>query len=53
MTQYPLQEIIISIICFSVSFDYLVGEPPNRIHPVVWIGKTINFFTGKIKKKGK
>lgn len=53
MTQYPLQEIIISIVCFSVSFDYLVGEPPNRIHPVVWIGKTINFFTAKIKKKGK
>ncbi|HYO06303.1 MAG TPA: cobalamin biosynthesis protein [Phototrophicaceae bacterium] len=52
MTQYPLQEIIISIICFSVSFDYLVGEPPNRIHPVVWIGKTINFFTCKIKKRG-
>ncbi len=51
MMQYPLQEIIISIICFSVSFDYLIGEPPNRIHPVVWIGKTINFFTGQIKKK--
>src|SRR5919107_449240 len=52
MIQYPLQEIIISIICFSVSFDYLIGEPPNRIHPVVWIGKAINFFTGQIKKKG-
>ena len=52
MTQYPLQEIIISIICFSVSFDYLIGEPPNRIHPVVWIGKTISFFTGQIKKEG-
>ena len=52
MIQYPLQEIIISIICFSVSFDYLIGEPPNRIHPVVWIGKTINFFTDKIKKNG-
>src|ERR687890_2832319 len=46
------QEIIILIICFFGSFDYLIGEPPNRIHPVVWIGKTISFFTGQIKKKG-
>ncbi len=46
------QEIIILIICLSVSFDYLIGEPPNRIHPVVWIGKTISFFTNLIKKKG-
>ncbi len=52
MIQYPLQEIIISIICFSVSVDYLIGEPPNRIHPVVWFGKIIDFFTGQIKKKG-
>lgn len=47
----PLQEVIILIICFSASFDYLIGEPPNRVHPVVWIGKTINFFANQIKKK--
>ena len=45
-----LQEIIL-VICFSISFDYLIGEPPNSIHPVVWIGKIINFFTGQIKKR--
>ncbi len=45
-----LQEIIL-IICFSVSMDYLLGEPPKGIHPVVWIGKIINFFTLQIKKR--
>jgi adenosylcobinamide-phosphate synthase len=29
----------------------LIGEPPYRIHPVVLIGKTINFFVKQIKKK--
>ncbi len=45
-----LQEIIL-VICFSISFDYLIGEPPNSIHLVVWIGKIISFFTGQIKKR--
>ena len=45
-----LQEIIL-IICFSISMDYLLGEPPKGIHPVVWIGKIINFFTCQIKKR--
>ena len=44
-----VQEIFLAI-CFSISFDYLIGEPPNSIHPVVWIGKTINFFTLQVKK---
>jgi adenosylcobinamide-phosphate synthase len=47
-----VQEIIL-VICFSISFDYLIGEPPNSIHPVIWIGKIINFFTGQIKKRNK
>ncbi len=42
---------IILVICFSISFDYFFGEPPNKIHPVVWIGKIIYFFTGQIKKR--
>lgn len=45
-----LHELIL-IIILSISFDYFVGEPPNRIHPVVWIGKGIDIFTKQIKKK--
>src|SRR6185437_6450240 len=46
---FIVQQIIL-IICLSISFDYVIGEPPNSIHPVVWYGKIINFFTTKIKK---
>ncbi|MGN6628446.1 MAG: hypothetical protein ACTHKJ_01045 [Candidatus Nitrosocosmicus sp.] len=45
-----LHELIL-IIILSISFDYYIGEPPNRIHPVVWIGKGIDIFTKQIKKK--
>ena len=48
MTQILLE--IILVTCFSISLDYLIGEPPNNIHPVVWIGKIIYFFTSQIKK---
>ena len=40
------QEMIL-LVCFSISFDYFIGEPPNAIHPVVWTGKIIKFYTGK------
>ena len=46
------QEMIL-ITCFSISFDYFIGEPPNAIHPVIWIGKIIKFSIGKIKKRNK
>lgn len=49
---FIVQEIII-IICLSLSFDYIIGEPANGIHPVVWYGKAINFFTNRIKKNKK
>lgn len=47
-TEYLLE--IYIIIIFSLSIDKLIGEPNNKIHPVVWIGKTIEFFTKKIKQ---
>jgi adenosylcobinamide-phosphate synthase len=46
------QEIIL-IISLSISFDYFIGEPPNAIHPVIWIGKIIRYSTGRIKKRNK
>ncbi|MBW9221989.1 cobalamin biosynthesis protein [Methanothermococcus sp. SCGC AD-155-C09] len=32
------------IILGALIFDKLIGEPPEKIHPVVWIGKGINFL---------
>ena len=34
------------VLLLAVIFDILFGEPPAFIHPVVWMGKTINLFVG-------
>jgi adenosylcobinamide-phosphate synthase len=39
-----IDEIILTLIIAFV-IDGLIGEPPNRLHPVVQIGKIINLFT--------
>ena len=44
-----IDEIILTLIIAFV-IDSLVGEPPNRLHPVVQIGKIINLFTKFTKK---
>jgi adenosylcobinamide-phosphate synthase len=31
----------ILVLVLAVFLDLVIGEPPNRIHPTVWIGKTI------------
>ena len=33
-----------AIFLLAVGYDLLLGEPPARIHPVVWIGKLISFL---------
>ncbi|CAN5740335.1 hypothetical protein BH23THE1_BH23THE1_09520 [soil metagenome] len=44
---------IVSILFIATLIDITIGEPPNRIHPVVWIGRIINFFTKMIKNASK
>ena len=44
MTVELIDEIILTLIIAFV-IDGLVGEPPNKLHPVVQIGKIINLFT--------
>ena len=41
---------IISALVFAIVFDILIGELPSKIHPVVIIGKIIDFFTGSFIK---
>lgn len=31
----------ILVLVLAVALDLVIGEPPNRFHPTVWIGKTI------------
>lgn len=51
---FDLFSFIISTIVFAIVFDIIIGELPSKIHPVVIIGKIIDFFTGlfiKIRNK--
>jgi adenosylcobinamide-phosphate synthase len=43
---------LICILLISILFDLMLGDPKNKIHPVAWLGKYINYFVSKIKIKG-
>jgi len=37
------------MLTLSLAIDFLLGEPPTKIHPTVWMGKLITFLEGKLK----
>ena len=39
----------ITILVISILLDLILGDPNNKIHPVSWLGKYINYFVPKIK----
>jgi adenosylcobinamide-phosphate synthase len=39
------------ILFLAVLIDLTLGEPPDKFHPTVWIGKTISYLKPKIKSK--
>lgn len=41
----------ITIPVMALAIDLLVGEPPNRFHPVVWMGKLVGFLDGKVSRE--
>ena len=40
----------IAIPVLALLIDLLFGEPPNRFHPVVWIGSTINHLDRRVRR---
>jgi adenosylcobinamide-phosphate synthase len=40
----PMIQESLAVFLLAVAFDILLGEPPARIHPVVWIGRFIAFL---------
>lgn len=51
---FDLFSFIISTLVFAIVFDIIISELPYKIHPVVIIGKIIDFFTDlfiKIRNK--
>ena len=35
----------------GTALSFFVADPPNRIHPVSWLGKLVNYFMPKLKHK--
>src|SRR5262245_33551845 len=33
----------VTALLLAVALDVLLGEPPNRLHPVAWIGRVVGF----------
>ncbi|VVB93791.1 Cobalamin biosynthesis protein CbiB [uncultured archaeon] len=38
---------LLQVLILAILFDIILGEPPAFIHPVVWMGKLINFFVNR------
>lgn len=39
-------QLTLFIVIIAIVIDVIFGEPPAKIHPVVWMGKAIDFFKG-------
>jgi len=39
------------ILALALLIDFTIGEPPDRLHPTVWMGKVIAFLKPKTKSK--
>ncbi|MCU0637868.1 MAG: cobalamin biosynthesis protein [Methanothrix sp.] len=38
----------LAVFLLAAAYDILLGEPPAKVHPVVWIGKLISFLRAKV-----
>ncbi|HSV41979.1 MAG TPA: cobalamin biosynthesis protein [Methanomassiliicoccales archaeon] len=45
LAPYALLTIIVALL-----IDRFIGEPPNALHPVVWMGRVISFFDRRISR---
>jgi adenosylcobinamide-phosphate synthase len=49
---YELVPYALLIALGAVLLDLTLGEPPNSLHPVVWIGKLIGFLDRHMRRSG-
>ena len=50
MSDFPLQLLVFWL---AIVFDLLLGEPPNAVHPVAWLGRTIGAFQRIAPQQGR
>jgi adenosylcobinamide-phosphate synthase len=43
----------LQVLLLALLFDFLIGEPPVFLHPVVWMGNLINFFVARAPQRHK
>jgi adenosylcobinamide-phosphate synthase len=48
-----MPEYLITGLVVGITIDILVNDPPNRFHPVSWLGRLIQYFVPKLKDKRK
>ena len=48
-----IPEYLITGLVVGITIDILVNDPPNRCHPVSWLGRLIECFIPKLKDKKK
>jgi adenosylcobinamide-phosphate synthase len=48
-----IPEYLITGLVVGITIDILVNDPPNRCHPVSWLGNLIEYFIPKLKDKKK
>jgi len=48
-----IPEYLITGLVVGITIDILVNDPPNRCHPVSWLGRLIEHFIPKLKDKKK
>lgn len=46
-----ISEFILLTLAGGIALSFLLVDPPNRIHPVSWLGKIVSYFIPKLKHK--
>lgn len=41
------------VVSLALAFDFVIGDPPNRIHPLRWMGNLLDHLDARIRREGK
>lgn len=47
---FELMLYALGVVIVALLVDIFIGEPPNKLHPVVWIGSVISFLDKRISR---
>ena len=41
------------VACLAIGMDLALGDPPNRLHPVAWMGRAVGYAQARAPKAGR